>query len=146
MKHWKRVSALLLALVLCLALAACGGETNTDEEWEAVGSDWRTWGLVDDYGTVTRSSETVNVCVCVTADSIELYYDEPSQVLLAQVTLPDGIEDADAAFNGVSFDDLNGDGDSDLTARFLYEDGTERTCIWYWNEADGCFTLQEDAA
>ena len=146
MKHWKRVSALLLALVLCLALAAFGCETNTDEEWEAVGSDWRTWGLVDDYGTVTRSSETVNVCVCVTADSIELYYDEPSQVLLAQVTLPDGIEDADAAFNGVSFDDLNGDGDSDLTARFLYEDGTERTCIWYWDAGAAGFALQEDAA
>lgn len=146
MKHWKRPAALLLALALCLALAACGSETNTDEEWEAVGSDWRTWGLVDDYGTVTQGGEAVNVCVCVTADSIELYYDEPSQVLFAQVTLPDGLENADAAFNGVSFDDLNGDGDSDLAARFLYEDGAERTCIWYWDEGAAGFALQEDAA
>ncbi len=48
----KKLFALILALVLCLSLAACGGDQNEDPN-DVVGDDWRVSGIVRDYGSIT---------------------------------------------------------------------------------------------
>ena len=45
MKNWKKFASLLLALVMCLSLAACGGDKDV------VGDDWRVTGVVCADGT-----------------------------------------------------------------------------------------------
>ena len=55
----KKNFALLLAVVLCLSLTACGGSDNT------VGDDWRNSGDVVASGTITREDGSVDVLVTV---------------------------------------------------------------------------------
>ena len=51
----KKLLSLLLALCLCLSLCACTKAPAQDEEEEDLaGADWRTWGLIADYGTITQ--------------------------------------------------------------------------------------------
>ena len=50
MKTRKKYRSLLLTLLLCLSLTACGGPDG-----DIAGGDWRTTGVVDAYGTVARS-------------------------------------------------------------------------------------------
>lgn len=49
MKMRKRYRPLLLTLLLCLSLTACGSPDG-----DIAGGDWRTTGAVDAYGTVAR--------------------------------------------------------------------------------------------
>ena len=51
----KKPLALLLALLLCLSLAACG---NSDD---VAGDDWRTTGVVVGSGTIAHDGESVDV-------------------------------------------------------------------------------------
>lgn len=53
------------------------------------------------------------------------------------------MEDAQSAFQSISFEDLNGDGDSDVTLSFDGDGGT--VLVWYWDAAEG-YVLQPDAA
>ena len=59
----KTITALLLALVMCLSFAACSN--NSDEEDygddnDVAGADWRTWGIIDSYETMFMGSDEVN--------------------------------------------------------------------------------------
>ena len=58
--RWKHIFIPVLAMALCLSLAACG---NSDD---VAGEDWRTTGVVVGSGTITHDSESVDVLV--TAD------------------------------------------------------------------------------
>lgn len=72
----KRTLAFLLAVVLCLSLAACGGSDDTAEE--PAGDDWRNSGVVVDSGTITHEGEgSVYVLVTVDENSAAFYRDEP---------------------------------------------------------------------
>ena len=67
MKNWKRNAfCLLLTAMVCL-LAACGKEEATPDDAVA-GDDWRTTGIVDDYGTITRDGTDTDVCIVVRED------------------------------------------------------------------------------
>ena len=82
MKNWKRNAfCLLLTAMVCL-LAACGKEEATPDDAVA-GDDWRTTGIVDDYGTITRDGTDTDVCIVVREDDTTFYYDEhvPVRVL-----------------------------------------------------------------
>lgn len=61
----KKNLAFLLALVLCLSLAACGGDKDV------VGDDWRVTGVVCADGTITR--EDGDVEISFTTDSGTMY-------------------------------------------------------------------------
>ena len=51
MKTRKKYRSLLLTLLLCLSLTACGSPDG-----DIAGGDWRTTGAVDAYGTVARDA------------------------------------------------------------------------------------------
>ena len=125
---------LLLAVLLCFALAACGADDSADDE-QIVGDDWRTWGTIDDYGTITLDGEETEVCVCVGEDDASFYYDEPE---LQSYDLSQMFIDARYQSRGYGkaavraiLDELKADGQSDKvtlcyiegneTARKLYE-------------------------
>ena len=64
--RWKHIFIPVLAMALCLSLAACG---NSDD---VAGDDWRTTGVVVGSGTITHDGESVDVLVTVTREQRSL--------------------------------------------------------------------------
>ena len=64
MISFKRLTPLLMALLMCLSLAACS--SNDDPE---AGGDWRTTGIVVGSGTITHGGESVDVLVTISSES-----------------------------------------------------------------------------
>lgn len=124
-------------MVLCLCLAACG---NSDD---VAGDDWRTTGMVVDSGTITHDGDSVDVLVTVSESSAAFYRDIPEQVLFDSVTFPMDIPDAEQAFHSISFDDLDGDGESDVWVSFLHENGDAADLIWIWDPEER-YVYRED--
>ncbi len=125
MKLRKKAFALLAALACAVSLAACGGEV--------VGDDWRVSGIVDADGTITHDGESVDVLVAVSPESAAFYRDEAEQILFDSISFPMAIPDAESAFYAIRFDDLDGDGESDVTVDFRHADGTETHLVWIWD-------------
>ena len=141
----KKSLALLLAVVLCLCLAACGGN-----DYPITGADWRTWGIVRDYGTITRYGEDTDVLVCVQVTDAAFYYDSEDQVLFDSVdyplTLANKIDLSDnvwQAFQSIDFADLNSDGNSDVTMKFKIG-WSELVSVWFWDTESGQFVFQPE--
>ncbi len=127
----KKNFALLLAVVLCLGLTACG------YDYPISGEDWRTTGIVRDSGTITRNGEDTEVLLCVHASDATFYYDTEDQVLFDSVDYPITLEsDAWEAFQSIDFADLNGDGNSDVTMKFD-DGGSELVIVWFWDAEEG---------
>lgn len=126
----KKFLALLLAIFLCFSFTACS-DNNEDEEI-VVGNDWRVTGIVRDAGTIIREGVETDVLVCVDKEGAYFYYDSEDQELFDNVTYPfitkSGAWDA---FNGISFDDLDSDGNSDVTI-YLNDNGTEYVIDWIY--------------
>lgn len=124
----KKSVAFLLTVVFCLGLAACGNSGD------ATGDDWRTTGVVVGSGTVTHTGEgSVNVLVTVGENSAAFYRDEQTQSLFDSVAFPMTIDDSKESFSGISFDDINGDGESDVCVSFVHADGEITQLIWLWD-------------
>ena len=139
----KRTWIALLALA-GLLLAGCQSAAEPDAPDEDVaGADWRTWGWVQDAGTIVHGGEQTNVLVCVNSDSLDLYYDDDTQTLYDCANYPIELDDAQSAYQGTSFEDQNGDGSSDAKATFVHDDGTETVFVWFWDE-DAGFVYWED--
>ena len=124
-------------MVLCLCLAACG---NSDD---VAGDDWRTTGMEVDSGTITHDGDSVDVLVTVSESSAAFYRDIPEQVLFDSVVFPMDIPDAEQAFHSISFDDLDGDGESDVWVSFLHENGDATDLIWIWDPEER-YVYRED--
>ena len=137
MKHVNKYLSLALALVLCLSLAACGNSDNV------AGDDWRTTGMVVGSGTITHDGESVDVLVTVSESSAAFYRDLPEQVLFDSVSFPMNIPDAEQAFNAISFDDMDDDGESDVLVSFIHENGDATELIWIWDPAER-YVFRED--
>ena len=137
MKNWKKYASLLLTLVLCLSLVACG---NSDD---VAGDDWRTTGMVVGSGTITHDGESVDVLVTVSESSAAFYRDLPEQVLFDSVSFPMNIPDAEQAFNAISFDDMDDDGESDVLVSFIHENGDATELIWIWDPVER-YVFRED--
>ena len=135
--RWTHIVSFALALALCLSLAACG------DSGDITGDDWRTSGMVVSGGTITHDGESVDVLVTVSESSAAFYRDLPEQVLFDSVSFPMSIPDAEQAFNAISFDDLNGDGESDVLVSFLHENGDETELIWLW-DSEARYVFWED--
>ncbi|WP_262397120.1 hypothetical protein [Zongyangia hominis] len=127
----------MLTLVLCLSLVACG---NSDD---VAGDDWRTTGMVVGSGTITHDGESVDVLVTVSESSAAFYRDLPEQILFDSVSFPMNIPDAEQAFNAISFDDMDDDGESDVLVSFIHENGDATELIWIWDPVER-YVFRED--
>ena len=134
--RWKHILIPVLAMALCLSLAACGSGDVT-------GADWRTTGVVVGSGTITHDGESVDVLVTVSESSAAFYRDLPEQILFDSVSFPMSIPDAEQAFNAISFDDINDDGESDVLVSFIHENGDATELIWIWDPVER-YVFRED--
>ena len=137
MNTTQRFFAMLLALALCLSLAACGGSGDV------AGDDWRVSGVVAGSGVITHDGESVDVLVTVSESSAAFYRDLPEQVLFDSVLFPMNIPDAEQAFNAISFNDIDGDGGSDVLVSFIHENGDATELIWIWDPVER-YVFRED--
>lgn len=131
----KLIIALILALCL-LPAAGCGGageEPAPKPDEEAVGSDWRTWGIIDGYGTLTLGGETIEICACVYDNRAELYYDKASQELYRTVEYPEKLTEQEYKLAKISFEDFNGDGDTDIRVTVEDDGGVLRWMTWVYD-------------
>lgn len=111
---------------------------------EVIGNDWRTWGIVRDYGTITRDGEDTVVLVCVHSADANFYYDLEDQVIFGYVGYPLTLEgNAWDAYQGVDFSDRNGDGNSDVAMRFN-DGGKELLMVWFWDAESEQFVYQSE--
>lgn len=135
--RWKHIFISVLAMAICLNLAACG---NSDD---VVGDDWRTTGVVAGSGTITHDGESVDVLVTVSESSAAFYRDLPEQILFDSVSFPMNIPDAEQAFNAISFEDIDGDEESDVLVSFIRENGDATELIWIWDPVER-YVFRED--
>ena len=136
-KRWNCIVHPVLMVALCLSLAACGSSDGV------TGDDWRTTGMVAGSGTITHDGERVDVLVTVSESSAAFYRDLPEQVLFDSVSFPMNIPDAEQAFNAISFDDMDGDGESDVLVSFIHENGDITELIWLWDPVER-YVFRED--
>ena len=143
MKIWKKYAILLLALVMCLSLTACG-DSSENENDDIGGTDWRTTGIWRGDGTITCDGEDINVLVCIHKADAAFYYDTDDQTLYCSVDYPITLEgDAWEMFQYIDFADLNGDGNSDTTMHFIDGDN-ELIMVWFWDTESKEFLCQPE--
>ena len=124
--RWKHIFIPVLAMALCLSLAAC---SNSDD---VAGEDWRTTGVVVGSGTITHDGASVDVLVTADPNSAAFYRDQEEQVLFDSVAFPETIEDISSSAFQISFDDQNGDEESDVLVEIGHEDMSNTTMLWLW--------------
>ena len=125
--RWKQIVSFALAPALCLSLSACG------DSGDAAGEDWRTTGVVVGSGTITHDGDSVDVLVTADPNSAAFYWDQEEQVLFDSVAFPETIEDIRSSAFQISFDDQNGDGESDVLVEIGHEDMSNTTMLWLWD-------------
>lgn len=135
----KRSLILLLTAVLCLILSACDKADN-----DVTDDDWRVFSAINGSGTITHDGEgSVDVLVMISPEKAAFYRNKPEQILFDSVSFPMTITDAEQAFNAISFDDLDGDGGSDVTVKFIHENGNTTELVWIWDNAER-YVFRED--
>lgn len=132
------LAAFLILLLGWVILPAPAREQEVPPEENIAGTDWRTWGIIDDYGTLVRDGETIAFCACVHTGDTTLYYDTESQVLLAELVYPAPVENAEQRYLGMDTADRNGDGSSDVLLRFSQKEGTLEL-LFCWDPETGTF-------
>lgn len=143
MKNWKKYLTLMLALIICLVMAACGGDQNETPD-DVVGDDWRVSGIVRDYGNITRSGEDTDVLVCINADSADFYLDDETQTLYDYVDYPITLQgDPWEEFQSIDFADRNGDGNGDVAMLFEL-DGQQVLMVWFWDADTETYVFQPE--
>ena len=140
----KKLFVLVLASLLCLSMAACGGTNSSDDSHDVVGDDWRVTGIVRDSGTITRSGDDIDVLVCINSDSADFYLDEETQTLYGYVSYPITLQsDPWEAFQYIDFADRNGDGNGDVAILFEL-DGQQVLMVWFWNTDTETYEFQPE--
>jgi len=135
----RRIMLTISAVLLLSFLTACDVVTEvlpTESEQDQEGEDWRTWGIVDGYGKLSLDGEEVDVCACVYGDRVELYYDEPKQILFLEVDYPEKLTDEQYEKATVEFDDYNDDGNTDVRIIVGEEDSPEMWWTFVWDKDD----------
>ena len=144
MRKLHKIAALLAALVLLTACAA--GQTAPDHSPEEAiaGADWRTYGWVNDMGTLTLDGTTTEVLACVFDDSVMFYLDDDTQTVAAAAEYPQKIEGARDRFEGLYLDDQDGDGNSDVRLVLTSADGARQELVWLWDTQSASFSYLPD--
>ena len=154
--------SLLILLMLCLLLASCGkAPAGTPTEAPAaatatpaptaapteapateepaqdepiVGDDWRSWGVIDAFGTLDTDEGEAGVCALLFEDRAELYYDQESQVLFDILEFPVTLSVGEYEKAGIEFGDLNGDGRADARVYVEEEFDVPLAMTWLWED------------
>ena len=128
MNRLRKTLVFAILAILCLSLTACKISRTS-----SAGDDWRTSGVVAGSGTITHDGDSVDVLVTVSESSAAFYQDKPEQILFDSVSFPFNIPDAEQSFRSISFDDINGDGESDVRVKFSHQNGDSTDLIWIWD-------------
>ena len=140
MKIWKKYASLFLALVLCLSLAACGGNGDGSH-----GRKLRDTDVIIDYGMVTRGGEQTIVFAVCDQNAIYLYCDDDEHALFDTAMLPTeelydrDIWNEDWVLGSMDFRDVTGDNNGDLQATLYHLNMSESNISWHWEEDGGMF-------
>lgn len=134
MKHVISITALL---VLC-SLLFCG--CFSDGRGDIAGDDWRTTGEVVGRGTIEREGEGTDVLVTLDDETVYFYLNSIEKELFDSADFPMNIPDAKSAFERISIEDADGDGNSDIMLYLYFDDGSEACLVWIW---DGRFVFDE---
>ena len=129
MKHLSKCLALVLAAAPPAGLAACGKDTTR----RRLARLRRRDGLRHDH----RRRRARALCICLSTENAAFYYDEDEQVWFDGVEFPMALTDALTAYSSTSFDDLDGDGQSDVTMIFDHGDGSTTELVWLWYDDTG---------
>lgn len=162
-------TGLILLLTMMFTLSACSslGQTPTDpskgsqtpagspepantgsaslrlDETPEPQTDWRDNTAISARSTMVLGGEPIDVCVCVEDEWVLFYRDEATQELLAQGDYPIPLENAAESFDTFDFEDIDRDGNSDLTANFAFPDGSQAIFLWFWVNGQG-YVLNEE--
>lgn len=126
MKHLKNVSAIILSAFLFFSFAACKKD-------DVAGDDWRVSGMVVGSGLISHGDEEAYVLATVNSKRAEFYWDQEEQVLYDTVDFPFEISDVDSASAKVTFSDLNGDDQTDVTVDLSLGGGDDIYFVWLWD-------------
>ena len=81
--------------------------------------------------------------VTVSESSAAFYRDLPEQILFDSVSFPMSIPDVEQAFNAISFEDMDDDGESDVLVSFIHENGDATELVWIWDPVER-YVFRED--
>lgn len=153
MKCVTKLLAVIMACAVVCSLAGCRSshqQTNLPTASDVVSSestqpqqDWREDADISVKDTTLFGGEQVPVVGCVENDRILLYRDATEQELLAQADYPIPLENAAEELTTYEFEDLDGDGNSELTLAFDLPDGERASFLWFWVDGQG-YTLNEE--
>ncbi len=125
------------ALVLSLALTACGGETVTKttdslkQESPASGTEDETAPERTVTGTMLLDGAETAVYLDVSDTEINFRDSASGGTLLAVAKYPETLTGAAEALKSCDYTDLDGDGNSELTAEFAFADGSTASLVWF---------------
>ena len=139
----KKTSVKLTALVLALALTACGKDAATKETESAAATKAAERTVT---GTLLRDSKEETAYLEVSDTEIELWDTAADGALLGTAKYPQALSGAEAALQSCDWTDLDEDGNSELTAEhyprlpFVYTVTSRLSTDFHWfatEEEDG---------
>ena len=134
----KRITALLLALLMLLSFAACKDKPEEEESSDVPVSeskvteekDWRKEGSFKSTEAVFGSKVT-SFLLSVAEDRTTIWFDESEQKTYGTAIYPEKLTDKEFTRYQLELSDLNNDGNADLTVPYLEADG-ETVNRWYY--------------
>ena len=143
----RKLLILSAALILSLALTACGGETATKttdslkQESPASGTEE---AAPERTVTGTMLLNGVETAVYLDVSDTEINFQDSASggTLLAVAKYPEALTGAAEALKSCDYTDLDGDGNSELTAEFTFADGSTASLVWF--HTDGGLIYNEE--
>lgn len=143
----RKLLILSAALILSLALTACGGETATKttdslkQESPASGTEEAAPERTV-TGTMLLNGAETTVYLDVSDTEINFWDSASGGTLLAVAKYPEALTGAAEALKSCDYTDLDGDGNSELTAEFTFADGSTASLVWF--HTDGGLIYNEE--
>lgn len=136
-------------LTLALSLTACGGEVITkttdspDQQGQISASDNEA-PVLERTATGTMLLDGKETTVYLEVSDTEIYFWDSASggKLLAVAKYPETLAGATEALKNCDYTDIDEDGNSDLTAGFIFTDGSTTSLVWFY--ADGGLIYNEE--
>lgn len=139
----KKFAAVMLIAGVTLFAGCFGGKIQPNQN-EVVGADWRTWGIINSYGTIEADGTSCDVCSVITNSKIDLYFDQEDQVLYDTLFFPRDLDDDELSNAMVTFEDAAENEDIDVILTTTDSMGEGFSWIWIYNADAGHFVFYSD--